>query len=180
MKYMIAIIVAIMGFAGFLLYKDSVNKFDPTGTFFAPITTAVTGHIEDVTSRFTDDELVEYKFEISTGIFDETAEGQDLAHWATGSVIIVQTLDGKSYVQLNPDFNSGPLPDGYVYISVTNNDINNEADFWNSQPIELGKLKKGSGASYYEIPDHISPHLVLSVTVWCKAFGEYIGSADVN
>ena len=50
------------------------------------------------------------------GVFDETADGQDSVHWAVGSVSIV-VAEGKRYIQLNEDFNSGPLPDGHVYYS---------------------------------------------------------------
>ena len=55
---------------------------------------------------------------LKTGIFDETAVGQDAAHWAKGTAT-VETLDEKTYIQLGSDFNSGPLPDGYVYVSTT-------------------------------------------------------------
>ena len=112
---------------------------------------------------------------LKTGIFDETAVGQDAAHWATGTAT-VETLDGKTYVQLGSDFNSGPLPDGYVYVSTTV-DINDEADFWAAEQVELGPLQLGKGASYYEVPEGT---VVNSVTVWCKRFGAYIGSADVK
>ena len=144
------------------------------------IKTAITGHVEDAKSRFTDDEIIESMILISDGIFDETADGQDFAHWAKGSVSIVHGDDGKNYVQLNSDFNSGPLPDGHVYISLLDSDINNESDFNFDTQIDLGKLKKGKGASYYEIPNHLPASLIKSVTIWCKAFSEYIGSADVE
>lgn len=38
-----------------------------------------------------------------------------------------------------------------------------------------GKLVKGSGASYYKLPENLS---FKSVTIWCKAFNEFIMSAD--
>lgn len=176
---MIGIVAIIMIFAGTLLYKDATSEFDSTGTFFAPITTAVNGHVRDAVSRFTDDQIIEGKF-TRTGTFDETADGQDFAHWAKGSVSIVTTLEGKSYVQLNPDFNSGPLPDGHVFISLLDSDINNESDFNFDTQIDLGELKKGKGASYYEIPNNLPATLIKSVTIWCVAFGEYIGSADIQ
>ena len=143
--------------------------------FFSDVKTAIVGHVEDANSRL----FGEHEFiggaALESGIFDETADGQDAAHWATGSVSIV-VKDSKWYVQLNEDFNSGPLPDGHVYIS-NSQDINNEADFYATTQIDLGPLKLGKGASYYEIP----PGMVVgSVTIWCKAFGEYIGSADVG
>lgn len=174
-KYLI-IIGLIFGFFYYLVvYAAPVQA-----GIFDSIKTAITGHVEDAKSRFTDDEIVKSMTEFKKGIFDETADGQDFAHWAKGSVSIVQGDDGKNYVQLNSDFNSGPLPDGHVYISLVDSDINNEGDFNFDNQIDLGKLKKGKGASFYEIPNNIPATLIKSVTIWCKAFGAYIGSADVN
>lgn len=150
------------------------------GGIVSDVQTAVVGHVEDAISRTTDDQLIEYKFEVSVGVINEDAEGQDAIHWATGTILVVQTLDGKTYIQLQPDFNSGPLPDGHVYISLLDKDINSEADFNFDTQIDLGKLKKGSGASWYEVPDNLPASLIKSVTIWCKAFGEYIGSANVE
>lgn len=137
--------------------------------------TVVVGHTEDAVSRAFGEEQIVSGMVTQKGTFDEDAVGQDAAHWAKGTVSIVE-MDGKRYVQLESDFNSGPLPDGHVYVSLAT-DINDEADFNNSTQIELGKLTLGKGASFYEIPDGI---LVGSVTIWCKAFGAYIGSADVS
>jgi hypothetical protein len=137
--------------------------------------TAVVGHSEDAFSRvFGEDQIISGEI-IKEGIFDTEADGQDLAHWAEGGISII-IKDGKRYVQLNEDFNSGPLPDGYVYISV-DTDINNTTDFDNSTQIEVGKLINGKGASFYEIPEGA---VVNSVTILCKQFHVYIGSGDVN
>ena len=120
-------------------------------------------------------------FTVSSGTFNEDASGQDFAHWAKGTVTVVQNdEDGKYYVQLNSDFNSGPLPDGYVYISLLDKDIDNESDFNKSRQIKLSPLKKGKGASFYEIPNTLPASLIKSVTIWCEAFSEYIGSANVS
>ncbi len=136
---------------------------------------AITGHIADAEGRIFGEDMHVSGEVIMDGVFDEDAVGQDAAHWAKGSVSIV-IKDGVRYVQLGSDFNSGPLPDGHVYVSVTQ-DINDEADFNNSVQIDLGELKLGKGASFYEIPEGTT---VNSVTVWCKRFGAYIGSADVS
>ena len=145
-------------------------------SYWDDIKVIIGGHAQDAYNRtFVDDSIIDgatFKF----GTFDEEAEGQDFAHWAKGGVKLVIGEGGKRYVQLNSDFESGPLPDGHVYVSVTK-DINNEADFNNSVQIELGKLQNSVGASYYEIPKGV---VVNSVTVWCKAFGVYIGSADLG
>lgn len=135
---------------------------------------ALSGHAVDAYTRFLPDEFIGGEL-VYKGTFDETAEGQDSVHWARGTAQI-RVLKGKRYVQLYEDFKSGPLPDGHVYISAAT-DINNEADFERAVQIELGPLKKGSGASYYEIPHGM---VVNSVTIWCKQFSQYIGSADIE
>ena len=77
--------------------------------------TIILGHTEDIISRISDDQLIEGKV-TAEGEFDQDAEGRDLAHWANGTVQITEK-NGKRYIQLTEDFNSGPLPDGYVYYS---------------------------------------------------------------
>ncbi len=141
---------------------------------WADIKSAVVGHVDDASGRLFGESMHIDGETVITGMFDEDAVGQDAAHWAKGTVSVVE-LDGKRYVQLEEDFNSGPLPDGHVYVSIAT-DINDESDFNNTKQIELGKLKLGKGASYYEIPEGV---VVNSVTVWCKRFGVYIGSADL-
>ena len=138
-------------------------------------TDAVTGHASDLYGRVVGESTFIGGETLKTGIFDETAVGQDAAHWAKGTATL-QIKDGKYYVQLGEDFNSGPLPDGYVYVSK-DIDINDERDFTRTQQVELGPLQLGKGASYYEVPEGT---VVNSVTVWCKRFGAYIGSADVK
>ena len=135
------------------------------------IWTAITGHTKDLISRTTADQVITGMV-IAEGEFDQDAEGRDLAHWANGTVQIIEK-DGKRYIQLTEDFNSGPLPDGYVYYSH-DDDINTTDDFDSTRQIEAGKLIKGKGASFYEIPVDAE---VNSVTILCKAFHVYIGSA---
>ena len=154
-----------LGTSGLLAGTASANSFWD----------AITGHVDDAKGRLFGEETFIDGEILKTGIFDETAVGQDAAHWAKGTAT-VETLDGKTYIQLGSDFNSGPLPDGYVYVSTTV-DINDEADFWAAEQVELGPLQLGKGASYYEVPEGT---VVNSVTVWCKRFGAYIGSADVK
>ena len=137
------------------------------------IKTAIVGHVDDAQGRlFGENEVIDGD-RFLRGEFDETADGQDAAHWATGTAYQV-VKDGKRYIQLGEDFNSGPLPDGHVYVSLSQ-DINNEDDFWATEQVDLGPLKLGKGASFYEIPAGM---VVGSVTIWCQAFSEYIGSAD--
>ena len=147
-----------------------------SANWFTDIKDAVTGHIEDAKGRiFGEDMIVPNATITATGTFDETAEGQDAAHWATGSVSIVEA-EGKRYIQLEADFNSGPLPDGHVFYSK-DTDINDEVGFWRTTQVGVEKLKLGKGASFYEVPMDAE---INSVTIWCLRFGEYIGSADVS
>ena len=135
----------------------------------------VVGHTQDAISRFASDQVMQ-GVTTARGVFDETAEGRDSAHWANGTVRVVNTQSGKRYIQLNTDFDSGPLPDGHVYYS-SHQDINTTDDFSKTNQQEAGKLIKGSGASYYEIPHSA---VVNSVTIYCKKFNVYIGSADME
>ena len=144
------------------------------------ISVAIVGHIDDAVSRVTvEDELIGgYMYKRNT--FFEDPKGEDAFHWAEGTVEIrIDVREGIAYIQLGEDFNSGPLPDGHVYISTIDYNIQDESDFNLENQIDLGKLKKGNGASWYEIPANVGPVDIASVTIWCKAFGEYIGSANV-
>ena len=58
---------------------------------------------------------------------------------------------GTNYVQLGKDFEAGLAPDLYIYASVRA-DIVDEESFFDSPQVELGKLIKGTGASFYELP----------------------------
>ena len=144
------------------------------------ISTAINGHIEDAVDRVIKEDEFIGGYMLKRNSFFEDPKGEDIFHWAEGTVEIRIVLrEQRAYIQLGEDFNSGPLPDGHVYISTTDFNIQDESDFNFDNQIDLGKLKKGNGASYYEIPRNINPKEIASVTIWCKAFGEYIGSANV-
>ena len=134
--------------------------------------TAVGGHITDLQSRFMDDQLIDGNIS-ARAKFRENDRGQDTLHHGSGSVFVVDTPEGR-FIQLAPDFYSTPGPDYHVYVSQDTN-IDHEDLFVKARQIELGRLIKGSGASYYEIPDNTE---FQSVTIWCKAFNEFIMSAD--
>ncbi|MEY4147959.1 MAG: Electron transfer, partial [Pseudomonadota bacterium] len=68
-------------------------------------------------------------------------------------------------------------PDYHVYFSNLPAIKDNE-EFSNKQ-IEVGKLQKPNGASFYKLPtDKIEN--VNSVLIWCKQFKEYIGSVNLK
>ena len=137
------------------------------------IGTAIVGHVKDVIERVTvADEMVDGAV-LATAMFREDDRGVDAAHWTQGSASII-TMDGKRYIQLNEDFNSGLAPDLYVYVS-TDTMVDHEDAFNMDTQVEVSKLTKGSGSSFYELPEGLT---VSSVTIWCKRFGAFMGSAD--
>ena len=136
------------------------------------LSTIVGGHISDIKSRFADDQLIDGHI-VSRAKFREDDRGQDALHHGSGSVFIVKTKEGR-FLQLAPDFSSTPGPDYHVYVSRDTN-VDHEDRFVKANQTELGRLIKGSGATYYQIPEGVD---VNSVTIWCKAFGEFIVSAD--
>ena len=82
---------------------------------------------------------------------------------------------GTNYVQLGKDFEAGLAPDLYIYASTRANIVDEES-FFDSPQVELGKLIKGTGASFYGLPDNLQPK---SVTIWCKRFSQFMGSANL-
>lgn len=156
-------------FAGLVLISLSVQA-----GWLDDISTIVGGHVSDLTSRFTDDQLVDGDI-LARGKFRENDRGQDALHHGSGTALVINTPEGR-YVQLAPDFSSTPGPDYHVYVSQDIN-VDHEDRFVKANQIELGRLIKGSGASYYKIPADTE---FRSVTIWCKAFDEFIMSADFS
>ena len=137
---------------------------------------AVTGHVTDIAERVTIEDQTVDGIISTAGKFREDDPGNDAAHWVKGSVSIVE-MNGKNYVQLNEDFEAGLAPDLYIYVSTSATPIVDEKTFFATTQLELGKLVKGTGASFYEIPAGIKPS---QVTIWCKRFSQFMGSATVG
>ena len=156
-KILISIIIVILGFALFDMRSDVAD--------------AVKGHTEDIISRVTHDNEHIVGQVISNGMFRQDDVGRDAIHWADGTVSKVK-LNGKMYIQLESNFNSGPAPDLYIY--GANQKVFDEVSFEQSNPTEISKLKAGSGAQYYEISQDFS-----EIIIWCKRFGEFIGSVSL-
>ncbi len=148
---------------------------------FDNVKDAVTGHVDDIKSRFDKDRpILEYSAEdvIKIGTIDEDAIGQDFFHNAKGTVTIIN-IDGMNYLVLSENFDSSPGPDYHVYISEDMKIID-ESGFEQDSQIELGKLKYGNGFQFYQIPVTIDVLKINSFLLWCKKFGAYIGSADLK
>ena len=174
-----------MSFVGIML---TVAFFTISGEskagIFDDIRDAFTGHVEDVKDRYlTDDQIV-------TGVTDKESTftwSSDSIHYVDGGVKIVKNpITGKLFVQLNEDFSAGLAPDLYIYAAKGH--IKSDAQFVNGEKIELGKLVKGSGASYYEISQEIvemysDPMFAnepFSIVIHCKRFNEPMGAAHFN
>lgn len=140
--------------------------------FFESLKTVVGGHAKDLKSRFEDDQIIDGDI-VARAEFRDDDRGQDMLHRGSGSVYLVDTPEGR-YIQLAENFSSTPGPDYHVYISQ-DKEIDHEDRFVKDNQTELGRLIKGSGATYYKIPEDTD---FQSVTIWCKAFNEFITSAD--
>ena len=95
--------------------------------------------------------------------------------WGAVSLIWDEVND-KHYIQLEDNFEAGLAPDLYIYVSTSATPIVDEKTFFATTQLELGKLVKGSGASFYEVPAGIKP---AQITIWCKRFSQFMGSATV-
>ena len=163
------LMIAVMALAFLLLtgtWKSDAGILDT-------IKETVTGHVNDIKDRLVkEDEFITGKV-IKFGQIDTNSIGQDLIHNSAGSFTIIETENGEFYLQLNDDFKSSLGPDYHVYVG---NRIIHEEDQFDGSFVELGKLKNGSGASYYKL-DSANYSEVL---IWCKRFGAYIGSGRLE
>lgn len=141
----------------------------------AQIIDAIGGHIKDIQNRFSDHQKISGKV-LKSGDIDKNAKGQDLIHNSSGTWTLIKV--GKDlYLQSDENFYSSPGPDYHVYFSNLRAIKDNE-QFDNKQ-IEVGKLQKPNGASFYKLPTEKIEN-VNSILIWCKQFKEYIGSADLK
>ena len=138
---------------------------------------AVEGHATDITERLTVDDQNVDGLTLSYADFREDDIGNDAAHWVKGSVTLVwDEVNDKHYVQLEDNFEAGLAPDLYIYVSTSATPIVDEKSFFATTQLELSKLGKGSGASFYEVPGGLKP---IQVTIWCKRFSQFMGSATL-
>jgi hypothetical protein len=106
--------------------------------------------------------------------FDERAPGRDALHWANGNGTLIRT-DSGWVLRLEPNFNAGPGPDYWLYFNAqpVGDKKGFEAD---AGKLRLSKLRSFSGAQNYALPADFDPAKFHTVTIWCEAFGAYIGS----
>ena len=167
----ISFVVVMLTVAFFTISNES------KAGIFDDIADAFTGHVEDVKDRYlTEDQFA--KGDKKKMSFADWSS--DSIHYVDGSVSIIQNEDGQKFVQLNEDFSAGLAPDLYVYLAPGH--ITSDAQFVNGKKLELGKLTKGSGASFYEISKLLNSYQdeKFSVVIHCKRFNEPMGSYHFN
>jgi len=136
---------------------------------------AIRGHIDDVENRINHDDEYINGDSINANQFRTDDIGRDSIHWANGTASIIR-VDDEFYLQLQSDFKSGPAPDLYVYLAGSQ--VIDESSFWAANPVELAKLKSGSGAQFYKL-DSYDEEAHFEVIIWCKRFGAFIGAVTL-
>lgn len=171
----------LYGLMSFIVVMLTVAFFTISGEskagIFDDIRDAFTGHVEDVKDRYLkDDQFVEG----DKKLFSVADWSSDSIHYIDGAASIIQDKNGQKFVQLEEDFAAGLAPDLYVYLAEGH--ITSDAQFVNGRKMELGKLIKGSGASFYEIPKFLNGYSdrKFSVVIHCKRFNEPMGAFHFN
>ena len=166
----VSVVVIMITVAFFTISNES------KAGIFDSIKDAIVGHVEDAKDRY----LVEDKFiNGDKKLFSVADWSSDSVHYIDGAASIINK-DGQKYVQLEEDFSAGLAPDLYVYLAPGH--ITSDAQFVNGDKLELGKLKKGSGASFYEISKLLNSYAgeEFSVVIHCKRFNEPMGAFHFN
>lgn len=109
--------------------------------------------------------------------FDDMAAGRDAIHWANGTGGIYR--DGAMTVlRLDDNFETGPGPAYWVYLNTT--PVGEELDFTaDAARVKVAPLKSFTGGQNYMLPADVNIGDFQTVTIWCEAFGAYIGSAPL-
>ena len=141
----------------------------------AQVLDAISGHVRDIRSRFSDHQIIKGDV-LKKGDIDISAKGQDMFHSSSGTWSVVR-VGNDLYLQSDENFRSSPGPDYHVYISK--DPAIKDNDQFSKAQIEVSRLIKPNGAAYYKLAtdDLDSVHSIL---IWCKQFKEYIGSADLK
>lgn len=141
----------------------------------AQVLDAIRGHVQDLKSRLSANQQIEGQI-LKLGMIDIKAKGQDVVHNSSGTWTLVR-VGQQLYLQSGKDFRSSPGPDYHVYFS--NGPAIKDNDEFSSKQVEVGRLAKPNGASYYPLQT-TDINEIKSVLIWCKQFKEYIGSADLT
>ncbi len=126
------------------------------------------GEMDDMSSSEMDEDenMNEEMMMMYTGSFEDADE----KHKASGKVKTIEGEDGL-YVRFE-EFEVTNGPDLYVYLTVEGQET--------KEGIELGKLKGNKGSQNYMIPDGTDLAQYNKVVIWCKAFDEDFGYANLT
>jgi hypothetical protein len=109
--------------------------------------------------------------------FDEAAPGRDPIHWANGTGGVYRSGD-MTIVRFDDSFETGPGPAYWVYLNTVW--VGEEEAFrQDSRRLKVAPLKSFTGGQNYPLPPGVDIAGYRTVTVWCEAFGVYIGSAPL-
>lgn len=160
---------------GLTMLSIGLSAIPARAAIFDNIVAAVTGHVDDLKTRYADDEILEDYEVINEYMFRNDDIGSDFAHNVEGTAYVVKK-DDKMYIQLGPDFKSTVAPDLYVYVSDSVQIVDAKS-FNASEQVLIAKLIKSKGATYYELPEDLD---INSITIWCESFGVFMGSSDIT
>lgn len=120
---------------------------------------------------------IKQKTVIAKGTFVDHSPN-DPIHWGKGGLKIYKGADVKE-LYLEPNFQVGPGPAFYVYLSESAN-IDSNTAFKKAKTAEISPLKSFKGSQVYAIPPNINMKKIKAVVVWCRSFGQLITSSNLN
>ena len=120
---------------------------------------------------------IEHKRKLFSAMFIHP-NPSDTVHWGKGGVAIYEQ-DNRVEIFLQEDFEVGPGPNYWVYLSNDAGIVTRQA-FRDATTFEIAKLKSFSGSQVYRVPESVDFSGLKSVAVWCKTFGQLITSADLR
>ncbi len=104
---------------------------------------------------------------VSTGTF----RGTDDFHFGRGTASIIEVEPGRFHLRLE-DFSVRNGPDLYVLLSPS-------AEGYDSDALELGRLKATDGSFGYDLPSGVDPERFRSALIWCKQFSHLFAVAPL-
>jgi hypothetical protein len=95
--------------------------------------------------------------------------GTDDFHFGRGTATIIELEPGRYHLRLE-EFSVRNGPDLFVYLSP-------DADGYDEDALELGRLKATDGSFGYDLPDGADPSAYRSAIIWCKQFAHLFATA---
>ncbi len=174
-KIILVAVVLTSAFVGWNLWKDrnTVNIEQVAAPTFLEVQSSL--RVDDESAVASDPDLIDSQgavlredLVLQTGRF----VGRN-NYRAEGAARVVQ-LDGQNLLVFDDDFSSSNGPDLLIYLA--------ESKVESGEPlgefVSLGDLQQTSGGQVYVLPDNIDNF--QSVVIWCRAFGQLFGAADIR